>query len=107
MTRAWDDGLFDIMLRWQETGDLCGVATLGSCNQGCERELLRYVLGCMRLLVAYDVDTEVTRAPSGCCSSRRACTVSSRRYVRTSWRCGRLDWVRFELARAAKLCPAN
>jgi hypothetical protein len=52
------EGEFDAMLLWQEAGDLIGVATLGSCNRGLSTRALRYLLGCPRLLVAYDVDLE-------------------------------------------------
>ena len=52
------EGEFHAMLLWQEAGDLLGIATLGSCNRGISAKALRYLLGCLRLLVAYDVDAE-------------------------------------------------
>jgi len=52
------EGEFDTLLLWQEVGDLVGVATLGSCNRSLSAKALRYLLGCPRLLVAYDVDAE-------------------------------------------------
>src|SRR5207245_8238945 len=52
------EGEFDALLVWQEVGDLIGVATLGSCSRGVSPKALRYLLGCPRLLVAYDVDAE-------------------------------------------------
>ena len=57
------EGEFDAMLLWQEAGDLVGVATLGSCNRGFSARALRYLLGCPRLLVAYDVDAEGDKGP--------------------------------------------
>ena len=68
------EGELDTMLLWQEAGDLVGVATLGSCNRGVGAKALRYLLGCPRLLVAYDVDPEGDKGLSGCASSRRACS---------------------------------
>jgi DNA primase len=55
------EGEFDALLLWQEAGDLFGVAMLGSCNRGVSAKALRYLLGCPRLLVAYDVDAEGER----------------------------------------------
>jgi len=55
--RNWS-AKFDTMLLWQEIGNLVGIATLGSCNRGLSARVLRYLLGCPRLLVAYDVDAE-------------------------------------------------
>ena len=52
------EGEFDALLLWRDVGDLVGVATLGSCNRGLSGRALRYLLGCPRLLVAYDVDAE-------------------------------------------------
>ena len=52
------EGEFDALLLRQEAGDLIGVATLGSCNRGLSARTLRHLLGCPRLLVAYDVDAE-------------------------------------------------
>ena len=52
------EGEFDALLLLQEAGDLVGVATLGSCNRGLSARALRYLLGCPRLLAAYDVDAE-------------------------------------------------
>jgi hypothetical protein len=42
----------------RRAGDLLDIATLGSCNRGVSAKALRYLLGCPRLLVAYDVDIE-------------------------------------------------
>ena len=57
------EGEFDTLLLWQETGDLVGVATLGSCNRGLSALALCYLLGCPWLLVADDVDAERRGAP--------------------------------------------
>src|SRR5712672_2531218 len=51
-------GEVETLLLWQEVGVLVGVATLGSCNRGVSPKALRYLLGCPRLLVAYDGDAE-------------------------------------------------
>jgi hypothetical protein len=77
------EGEFDAMLLWQEASDLVGVARLGSCNLSVSAKASRYVLGCPRLLVAYDVDAEATRARSSWSNCRRACGASGRRWART------------------------
>ena len=77
------EGEFDALLVWQEAGDLVGVATLGSCNRGVSAKALRYLLGCPRLLVAYDVDAEGDKGAERLGSSRRACSGFGRRWART------------------------
>jgi hypothetical protein len=72
------EGEFDALLLWQEAGDLLGMATLGSCNRGLSARALRYLLGCPRLLVAYDADAEGERGAERCSNSRRACSGFSR-----------------------------
>jgi hypothetical protein len=92
------------MLLWQAAGDLVGVATLGSCNRGASAKALRYLLGCPRLVVAYDVDAEGDKG------AERLSQLSPRmqrirppvgKDVTAFWQAdGRVrDWVRFELAR--------
>ena len=96
-------GEFDTLLLWQEAGNLVGVATLGSCNRGISAKALRYLLGCPRLLVAYDVDVE------GEIGAERLGQLSPRMHrirppvgkdVAAFWQAGGRvrDWVRFELA---------
>jgi hypothetical protein len=97
------EGEFDTLL-WQEVGDLVGVATLGSCNRGVSARALRYLLGCPRLLVAYDVATESEK------SAERLAQLSPRmqrirppvgKDVTAFWQAGGQvrAWVGFELAR--------
>jgi hypothetical protein len=98
------EGEFDAMLLWQAVGDLIGIAALGSCNRGLSAKALRYLLGCPRLLVAYDVDTEGEKG------AERLRQLSPRMHrmrppvakdVTAFWQAGGRvrDWVRFELAR--------
>jgi hypothetical protein len=77
---------------------------LGSCNRGVSARAPRYLLGCPRLLVAYDMDAEGDRG------AERLRQLSPRMHrirppvgkdVTAFWQArgrGR-DWVRFELAR--------
>ena len=99
------EGEFDTLLLWQEASDLVGVATLGSCNRGMSAKALRYLLGCPRLLVAYDVDAEGDKG------TERLRQLSPRmqriqlpvgKDVTAFWQAGGRvrEWVRFELARA-------
>ena len=101
-------GEFDALLLWQEAGDLVGVATLGSCSRGISARALRYLLGCPRLLVVYDVDAEGEKG------AERLGQVSPRmqrirppvgKDATAFWQAGGRvrDWVRFE---AARLCSA-
>ena len=89
--------------RWQEAGDLVGVATLGSCSKGVSPKALRYLLGCRWLLVAYDVATEGDKG------AERLEQLSPRlqrirlpvgKDVTDFWQAGGRvrDWVRFEMA---------
>jgi Toprim-like len=98
------EGEFDTLLLWQEADDLVEVATLGSCNRGLSARALRYLLGCPRLLVAYDVDTEGEKR------AERLGQLSPRmqrirppvgKDVTAFWQAGGRvrEWVRFELAR--------
>jgi DNA primase len=98
------EGEFDTMLLWQHAGDLACIATLGSCNRGISARALRYLLGCPRLLVAYDVDAEGEKG------AERLAQLSPRMHrirppvgkdVTAFWQAGGRvrDWVRFELAR--------
>jgi hypothetical protein len=73
---------FDALLLWQEAGDLVGVATLGSCNRDISPKALRYLLGCPRLLVAYDVDAEAKKVQSDCSGCQRGCSESDRQWGR-------------------------
>jgi DNA primase len=95
------EGEFDALLLRQEAGDLIGVATLGSCNRGLTTRALRYLLGCPRLLAAYDVDAEGEKG------AERLGQVSPRmqrvrppvgKDVTAFWQAGGRvgDWVRFE-----------
>ena len=98
------EGEFDALLLWQEVGDLVGVATLGSCNRCVSARALRYLLGCPRLLVAYDVDAEGEKGAerlgqvSPCMQRIRP---PAGKDVTAFWQAGGRvrDWVRFELAR--------
>lgn len=79
-------------------------ATLGGCNRGVSPKALRYLLGCPRLLVAYDVEPRATKAPSGCSDCRRRMQrvrPPVGKDVTACWQAdGRVrDWVQFELAR--------
>ena len=92
------------LLLWQEAGDLVGVATLGSCSRGVSPKVLRYLLGCPRLLVAYDVDAEGERGAEqlGQLSPRmRRIRPPMGKDVTALWQAGGRvrDWVQFELAR--------
>jgi hypothetical protein len=98
------EGEFDAMLLWQEAGNLVGVATLGSHNRGVSIKALRYLLGCPRLRVAYDIDVEGDKG------AERLGQLSPRLHrirppvgkdVTVLWQAGGRvrDWVRFELAR--------
>jgi hypothetical protein len=102
------EGEFDAMLLWQKVGDLVGVTTLGSCNRGLSARALRYLLGCPRQLVAYDVDAE------GVKGAERLAQLSSRmrrirplvgKDVTAFWQAGGRvrEWVRFELGRVQQL----
>ena len=98
------EGEFDAMLLWQEVGDLVGVATLGSCNRGLSARALRYLLGCPRLLVVYDVDAEGDKGAErlGQLSPRmHRVRPSVGKDVTAFWQAGGQvrEWVRFELAR--------
>jgi hypothetical protein len=95
---------FDILLLWQKAGDLVSIAMLGKCNRSLSARALRYLLGCPRLLVAYDVDAE------GEGGAERLGQLSPRVHrirpptgkdVTAFWQAGGRvrDWVRFELAR--------
>ena len=86
------------------------MATLGSCNRGVSARALRYLLGCPRLLVAYDVDAEGEKG------AERLEQLSPRvqrirppvgKDVTDFWRAGGRvrDWVRFELARLCQVDP--
>src|SRR5919202_2234848 len=101
------EGEFDALLLWQEGGDLVGIATLGSCNRGLSAKALRYLLGCPRLLVAYDVDAEGDKGAErlGRLSPRmRRIRLPTGKDVTACWQAGGRvrDWVRFELARARR-----
>ena len=92
------------MLLWQEAGDLVGTATLGSCNRGFSARALRYLLGCPRLLVAYDVDAEGERGAErlGQLSPRmQRIRPPMGKDVTAFWQAGGRvrDWMWFELAR--------
>ena len=98
------EGGFDVLLLWQEAGDLIGIATLGSCSRGISPKALRYLLGCLTLLVAYDVDAEGEKG------AERLQQLSARMHrirppvgndITVFWQAGGRvrDWVRFELAR--------
>ncbi len=98
------EGEFDALLLWQEVGDLLGVATLGSCSKGVSTKAVRYLLGCPRLLVAYDVDAEGDKG------AERLQRLSARmqrvrppvgKDVTAFWQAGGRvrDWVQFELVR--------
>jgi DNA primase len=50
------EGDFDMMLTWQEAGDLVDVATFGSAAAGLGDRWLPYVLRYQRVLLAYDND---------------------------------------------------
>ena len=98
------EGEFDALLLWRDVGDLVGVATLGSCNRGLSGRALRYLLGCPRLLVAYDVDAEGEKGDE----RLRQLSPRMRRIrppvgedVTALWKVGGRvrDWVRFEVAR--------
>jgi DNA primase len=98
------EGEFDALLLWQEAGDLVGVATLGSCSKGVSTKALRYLLGCPRLLVAYDVDAEGDQGAErlGQLSPRmRRLRPPLGKDVTAFWQAGGRvrDWVQFELAR--------
>ena len=49
------EGAFDMMLAWQEVGDLVDVATLGSCSAD-PRPWAPYLLSYRRILLCYDLD---------------------------------------------------
>ena len=88
------------------------MATLGSCSKGVSPKALRYLLGCPRLLVAYDVDAEGDKGAQRLGQlSPRMCRirVPVGRDVTAFWQAGGRvrDWARFELARAAKLVPRS
>jgi hypothetical protein len=100
------EGEFDAMLLWQEVGDLLGVATLGSCNRGVSARAPRYLLGCLWLLVAYDIDAEGEKG------AERLGQLSPRMHrirppmgkdVTAFWQAGGRvqDWLQFERARLA------
>jgi DNA primase len=98
------EGEFDALLLWEEAGDLIGVATLGSCNRGLSALALRYLLGCPRLLLAYDVDLEGEKGAERLAqlSPRMQCVrLPVGKDVTAFWQTGgQLQaWVRFELAR--------
>jgi len=101
------EGEFDALLRWQEVGDLVGVATLGSCTRGLSARALRYLLGCPRLVVAYDVDAEGEKGAArlGQLSPRmQRIRPPTGKDVTAFWQAGGRvrDWVRFELVRAGR-----
>jgi hypothetical protein len=75
------EGEFDGMLLWEEAVDLVGwrVATLGSCNRGGSTKGPRYLLGCSRLRVAYEVDAEGGKGAERLGQISRACSVIGRR----------------------------
>jgi DNA primase len=60
--KGWDlvlltEGEFDAILAWQEIGDACGVATLGSATQGLDLAAWgRYFFPMRAVLAAYDLD---------------------------------------------------
>ena len=100
------EGEFDAVLLWQEIGDLVGVATLGSCNRGLSARTLRHLLGCPRLLVAYDVDAKGEKG------AQRLEYLSPRMHrirlqvgkdVTAFWQAGGRvrNWVQHELARGS------
>jgi hypothetical protein len=104
------EGEFDALLLWQEAGDLVGVATLGSCSKGVTPtptpKALRYLLGCPRLLVAYDVDAKGEKG------AQRLEYLSPRMHrirlqvgkdVTAFWQAGGRvrNWVQHELARGS------
>jgi hypothetical protein len=98
------EGEFDTLLLWQEAGDLVGVTTLGGCSKGVSTKALRYLLGCPRLPVAYDVDAEGERGAErlGQLSPRmQRVRTPAGKDVTVLWQAGGRvrDWVRFELAR--------
>jgi hypothetical protein len=98
------EGEFDAMLLWQEVDDMVGIATLGSCNRGLSARALRYLLGCPRLLVAYDVDAEgekgAKRLRQLSPRMRRIRPPMGKDVTAFSQAGGRgQDWVHFELAR--------
>ena len=79
------------------------MATLGSCSRGITAKALRYLLGCPRLLVAYDVDAEGKGAERlGQLSPRmHRIRPAVGKDVTAFWQAGGQvrNWVRFELAR--------
>jgi DNA primase len=98
------EGEFDALLLWQEAGDLVGVATLGGCGKRVSVRALRYLLGCPRLLVAYDTDAEGEKGAERLrqLSSRlRRVRLPVGKDVTAFWQAGGRvrDWVHFELAR--------
>jgi len=100
------------MLLWQEVGDVVGIATLGSCNRGLSARALRYLVGCPRLLVAYDVDAEGDKGAErlGQVSPRmRRIRPPVGKDVTAFWQAGGQvrDWVRFELARLGAVSRAG
>jgi DNA primase len=102
------EGEFDAMLLWQEVGDLIGIATLGSCNRGLSVRALRYLLGCPRLLVAYDMDVEgekgAVRLSQLSPRMHRIRPLAGKDVTAFRQAGGRVrDWVRFELARLWKM----
>lgn len=50
------EGDFDMMLAWQEAGDLVDVATIGSAAAGLGDRWLSYVLRYQRVFLAYNND---------------------------------------------------
>jgi DNA primase len=98
------EGEFDALLLWQEAGDLVGVATLGGCGKRVGVRALRYLLGCPRLLVAYDTDAEGEKGAErlGQLSPRmQRIRPPMGKDVTAFWQAGGQvrDWVRFVLAR--------
>jgi hypothetical protein len=76
----------------------------GQLQPGCECQALRYLLGCPRLLVAYDVDAEGEKGaePLGQLSPRmRRIRPPVGKDVTAFWQAGGRvrDWAAFELAR--------
>ena len=77
---------------------------MGSCSKGVSTKALRYLLGCPRLLVAYDVDAEGDKGAERL--QRRSARMQRVRPpegkdVTALWQAGGRvrDWVQFELVR--------
>ncbi len=99
------EGEFDAMLLRQEAGDLVGVVTLGSASARLPDAWVPYLLGVLRLLIAYDTDV----AGSEGASAWQALSVKAQRLIPlagkdiTDFHLAGGDlraWIRFALAGA-------